>query len=244
MNLSSFRLTKIHRDLKNHSMSDLVLLLSILPAIIVAILVYVYVDIYEKEPTGQVVLTYFLGLGLSLIAYFIEEFIHTHHADYGSNLMLTLGYSFYAVSLPEETIKLFGIWLIPYRSRQFNEPLDGIIYAVMLGMGFATLENILYGFMYGLETILVRSLTAVPAHGVFAILLGYFVGKYKFGFIDLRGLLKGYLLVLLFHSAYDFFIIQHISDMLLLGALVVLSIGIVVSVRFAKELQNSSPFKI
>ena len=225
-------------------MSDLALIVSILPALIIAVLVYVYVDKYEKEPTGQVVLTFFIGVGLSLLAYFIEEFIHTHHPDYGSNILLTFAYSFYGVSVPEELLKFLGVMTIPFRSKHFNEPIDGIIYTVMLGMGFATLENILYGYTYGLETIVVRSFTAVPAHGIFAFLMGYYVGKFKFGYLNLSGLIKGMLLVLVFHSAYDFFIIQHISDVLLLGSLVVLALGIVLSVRLAKGLQQLSPFKI
>lgn len=244
MNLSSLRYAFIPGIGEILTMSDLVLVVSILPALIIAVLVYVYVDKYEKEPTSQILLTFFVGVALSLLAYFIEEYIHKHHSNYGSNILLTFAYGFYGVSLPEEVLKLIGVMAFPFRSKHFNEPLDGIIYTVMLGMGFATVENILYGYIYGLETILVRSFTAIPAHGVFAIIMGYYVGKFKFSHINFSGLTKGVVLVIFFHGVYDFFIIQHISDVLLLGSLVVLALGIVLSIRLAKELQQLSPFKV
>ena len=56
---------------------------------------------------------------------------------------------------------------------------DGIVYAVMIGMGFATLENIIYASRFGLETTLFRAFTAVPAHGVFAAIMGYYIGVGK-----------------------------------------------------------------
>ena len=54
---------------------------------------------------------------------------------------------------------------------------SGIVYAVMVSMGFATLENILYVYSYGYETGVLELLLAVPAHATFAVLMGYFMGK-------------------------------------------------------------------
>ena len=50
----------------------------------------------------------------------------------------------------------------------------------MIGMGFATLENILYADRFGLQTVMIRAFTAVPAHAIFAIIMGYYIGLAKF----------------------------------------------------------------
>jgi RsiW-degrading membrane proteinase PrsW (M82 family) len=67
-----------------------------------------------------------------------------------------------------------------YNNKNFNEPFDGIVYAVIVSMGFATIENIIYVFQYGFATGILRLFTAVPAHAAFGILMGYFLGKAKF----------------------------------------------------------------
>jgi RsiW-degrading membrane proteinase PrsW (M82 family) len=62
----------------------------------------------------------------------------------------------------------------------FNEPLDGIVYAVVLAMGYASVENMLYVAAYGINTTILRAFTAVPAHLVFAIVQGYYLGRARF----------------------------------------------------------------
>ena len=44
----------------------------------------------------------------------------------------------------EELAKFLAVRLFVYRNKEFNEPLDGIIYAAAAALGFASLENVLY----------------------------------------------------------------------------------------------------
>lgn len=71
--------------------------------------------------------------------------------------------AFFKVALVEEFSKFFFVRFILYRNKNFNEPFDGIVYAVMVSMGFATIENIIYVFQYGAMTGVLRMFTAVPA---------------------------------------------------------------------------------
>src|SRR5262249_53183156 len=85
----------------------------------------------------------------------------------------------------EEIAKFLAVRLFVFRSREFNEPLDGIIYAAAAALGFASLGNVLYGidFRSGpLEwgTLGVRSLLALPGHVIFATTWGYALGRRKF----------------------------------------------------------------
>ena len=71
--------------------------------------------------------------------------------------------------------------------KDFNEPMDGIVYGVCASLGFATLENFYYVYIisdtFGTSAMtlaLVRAFSAVPAHAVFGIFMGYFFMKYVF----------------------------------------------------------------
>ena len=91
--------------------------------------------------------------------------------------------------------------------KDFNEPFDGIIYAVMVSMGFAAVENLFYVLEGGMDVAVIRAVTAIPAHAVFAILMGYYMGKAKFSPTKkVRYNLTGLFLAILFHGAYDFFL--------------------------------------
>jgi RsiW-degrading membrane proteinase PrsW (M82 family) len=116
------------------------------------------------------------------------------------------GNAFFKVALVEEFSKFIFIRFILYNNKNFNEPFDGIVYACMVGMGFATLENIIYVFQYGAPTGFIRIFTAVPAHATFAVLMGYFLGKAKF--THRKELYYSFLALLIptaFHGAYDYF---------------------------------------
>ena len=53
--------------------------------------------------------------------------------------------AFFVVGLGEELLKYLVVILYAFRKPSFNEPFDGIVYAVMVSLGFAALENIFAG---------------------------------------------------------------------------------------------------
>ena len=66
--------------------------------------------------------------------------------------------------------------------------------------------NIIYVFQYGFTTGIVRMFTAVPAHAVFAMMMGYFVGKAKFAYkAKLFNSTMALFSAAIFHGAYDYF---------------------------------------
>jgi RsiW-degrading membrane proteinase PrsW (M82 family) len=121
-----------------------------------------------------------------------------------------LGYAWYAfiiVALSEEGTKFLLLRWYAYPKQSFNEPFDGIVFAVMIGMGFATVENIEYVRQFGLETGISRFFLAVPAHGSFAVLMGYHVGWAKFEPERSAWLMwKGLAIVVGLHGSFDFFL--------------------------------------
>ena len=151
--------------------------------------------------------------------------------------------AFFVVALVEEFSKYLIVRFAAQRNKEFNEPYDGIVYAVAVSMGFAALENVLYVYSYGFETGLFRAFTAVPAHATFAILMGYYMGKAKFS--ENRFLLNmiGLGVATLFHGAYDFFLFINFVPGIALGAFASLFVGILLSRKAMKLHRNNSLFK-
>lgn len=220
------------------------LLLALAP--IVVILIYIYVkDKYEKEPIGVLVKNFFLGAVVSIIITVVLGFaanIIFPITDEKSILQQFVK-AFFVVALVEEFSKYIIVKYYAQKKTDFNEPFDGIVYAVVVSMGFAALENVLYVSQYGLTTGLTRAFTAVPAHATFGILMGYFMGKAKFSNNRVKFNLLGLLIATLFHGAYDFFLFINFIPGIAIGAFVSLIIGIVLSQKAIKKHQRISHFK-
>lgn len=211
------------------------------------IILYIYLkDKYEKEPKRLLLLTFALGAVVSII---ITSFIYLL-ADYfypipfNTNVLDQFIKAFLIVGLTEEFSKYIIVRYFAQPKKAFNEPFDGIVYSVMVSMGFAATENIFYAFDGGLQTVLVRAFTAVPAHATFGILMGYFMGKAKFSNNKAQLNLMGLLLAALFHGAYDFFLFIDFIPGVWMGAFVSLIVGIVLSRKAIKKHLYNSRFKL
>lgn len=220
------------------------LLFAIAP--VLAILLYIYIqDKYEKEPRGLLIKSFLFGATLSIIIVFVL-YLFT-----GRLIPITDNYSiwqqfiqaFIVVALAEEFSKYVIVRYFAQPKKAFNEPYDGIVYAVMVSMGFACTENIMYVIEGGHLTAILRAFTAVPAHATFGILMGFYMGKAKFSKNRVVLNLTGLLLAVLFHGAYDFFLFINFIPGISIGAFISLGIGIILSRKAIKVHQKNSNFK-
>lgn len=209
----------------------------------VAIGVYIYLkDHHEREPVGLLLRSFLFGI-LSifvtlLISSIISQFITIDEASVSEQAV----HAFLIVALVEEFSKFIFVRGILYNNKHFNEPFDGIVYSVMVGMGFATFENLLYVYQGGLSTAIMRMLTAVPAHGTFAVLMGFYLGKAKFEHKKSYYALHALGVATLFHGAYDYCLFISWVPGIVAGALVSLIIGIWLSKKAIRIHQLASPF--
>ncbi|WP_225036241.1 PrsW family intramembrane metalloprotease [Winogradskyella sp. SM1960] len=220
------------------------LLFAIAP--VLAILLYIYIqDKYEKEPRGLLIKSFLFGATLSIIIVFVL-YLFT-----GRLIPITDNYSiwqqfiqaFIVVALAEEFSKYVIVRYFAQPKKAFNEPYDGIVYAVMVSMGFACTENIMYVIEGGHLTAILRAFTAVPAHATFGILMGFYMGKAKFSKNRVVLNLTGLFLAVLFHGAYDFFLFINFIPGISIGAFISLAIGIILSRKAIKVHQKNSNFK-
>jgi len=160
------------------------LLITILPSILI-ILFFINSDKF-KEPTKEIIKIFFLGILITIPAYILNTYI----GDFlykKTELSEGLISSFLTAAPVEEGLKLSILYYFVYKMKDFNEPIDGIVYGVTVSLGFATLENLYYVYLLAdyfettsMTLAVIRSFSAVPAHAVFGIFMGYFFMKYSF----------------------------------------------------------------
>ena len=221
------------------------LLVAVAPVFIVTLYIYLK-DKYEKEPKRLLFYNFLLGAIVSIIItsilYYVFDIVLPLPNE--TSILQQFIKAFFVVGLIEEFSKYIIVRYFAQPNKAFNEPFDGIVYAVMVSMGFAATENIFYVLEGGYTTALARAFTAVPAHATFGILMGYFMGKAKFSNSRIVLNLSGLFLAILFHGSYDFFLFIDFVPGIWIGAIVSLFIGIVLSRKAIKRHQRDSNFKI
>lgn len=207
------------------------LLFAILPPLLIAYYIY-QKDKYDREPKRLIIKSFIFGCLGIIPAIFLENI---YNQSLFSNLFI---YVFFGIALIEEGVKYFFLRKYMYTKEEFSEPMDGIVYAVMISLGFATVENIMYvlggldsGKEEGMVVALIRMFTAIPLHAVCGVILGYFVGLAKFSENKRSLLYKGLFLATLVHTLYNYFIF--------LGQGFIFSIiALVVAIYYSKKAIN------
>lgn len=217
--------------------------LALAPGLAIMIFVY-WKDKFEKEPKQLLALSFLLG-ALSIIPAIILEMIFSNYAESIPIYLISNAVkAVLVVGLAEEGSKYFMARYFLFPRRAFNEPFDGITYCVMISMGFATIENVMYVMDGGVTTALLRMVTAVPAHATFGIIMGYYLGLKKFDTENKYYGLKALGFAALLHGAYDFFLFINYYPGMAIGALLSLRYGIIFSRKAIKLHQQASPFNM
>ena len=149
--------------------------------------------------------------------------------------------AFCVAALPEESAKLFVLWLLLCKNPHFDEHFDGIVYAVFVSLGFAAIENVAYVLQSGdgwVTVAAMRALLAVPGHYAFAIIMGYYYTKYHFAEHTSSNAMKVLLLPVLAHGVYDAIAMSGSVDP------IAGSLSFVVLIYFCIKLQRSAQKKV
>lgn len=201
----------------------LALALAIAP--VIAIIWFItHLDHLNKEPIRMLILTFLFGVVSVIPAIFLERSAFTFFGFGGSNLQFAVT-SFIFIGFSEEFSKYIFLRQFISKSDHFDEPYDGIVYAVMVSLGFAAIENLMYVSSGGLSVAIMRMFTAVPAHTTFAILMGYWIGRAKMENKRLYNII-GLVSATIFHGAYDFFLLANLDNWRIIGAIASLIVGI------------------
>ena len=162
-------------------------------------------DKIEPEPKHLIVKTFFWGMAAVIPAIFFE----TPFRGLGGGMVLTV----IAAPVFEEYLKYSAVRRTIYAHDEFDEPMDGIVYAAAAALGFASLENAFFlfsAYSRGGEsqvwaTLTVRAFLSVPGHVMFSAMWGYALGVAKFspGVNKRKVIAGGVGLAMLLHGLFN-----------------------------------------
>ncbi len=154
---------------------------SLVPALLLLAVVY-YSD-RRREPLPLVLLVFALGgLGKGVTWYAEARASGWTGLDMSAQIAGGTGsvlFLFGFAAPMREASKVAAMWPA-FRSKHFDEPIDGLVYAASAALGFACIENALTLRDHPMGWIwIARTLVALPAHVFFACLWGYALGRVK-----------------------------------------------------------------
>ena len=190
-------------------------LMAIIPLFVI-VPTFLWLDRYEAEPVRYQVFSFLWGALVAVVgAFFLNTF--------GLKLLVEASWTdplqtgaVYLAPVTEETLKGLGILLIYlFRRREFDGIIDGIVYAGLIGAGFAFSENILYlgqaYNQYGSEgltsTFLVRGLMGPFGHPLFTSLTGIGIGIAVIArrpLVRVLAVLAGWVCAMILHGLWNF----------------------------------------
>jgi RsiW-degrading membrane proteinase PrsW (M82 family) len=195
---------------------SLLLLLAIGPALFWLWYFY-HRDKYEPEPLAWILMIYLLGMAITIPVALIEGVTS-----------LVLSEFLVAVAIApvvEESAKFLVVRKTVYETPEFDEPIDGIVYAAAAGLGFATLENIIYvfsawetSFVFALQTGIVRAFLSVPGHVLFSVMWGDALGRAKFLPVNRRSgvIALGLFFAIISHALFNLLLYDAIGSAILI----------------------------
>ena len=198
--------------------------LSVVPAGLLALYVY-RIDVTTKEPPTLLAVTFVLAIFFAGFAAVVNGTLSP------LQLLPLVGiplYYYLVVGPIEEIVKLLAVRLYAYRDGRFDSVVDGAVYGAVAGLGFATIENVLYitqnlqgsGALLTAMTVdfaaqfseaveagggitAVRSL-AGPGHVIYSAFAGYYLGLAKFNRENAVPIvIKGLVIAAFIHATYN-----------------------------------------
>ncbi|MGB9609204.1 MAG: PrsW family intramembrane metalloprotease [Patescibacteria group bacterium] len=168
-----------------------------------------YLDRQAPEPKKQILKVFFWGgftvFPILLITGPISSILD--QVNWPSLAVQIFIFSFLIDGLFEELAKYAVLSDKVYHSKYFDEPRDGLIYGMIVGLGFSFVENFLYSLICtdlkeGLQLILLRGLLTTSMHFLSGGIIGYYFGLAKFR-NKKQLILPGLIIAILFHGLYN-----------------------------------------
>lgn len=204
-------------------------------------------DRHLPEPLGHLLLAFVLGVAsaylaslmywsLGLVGLRFNAFALAESHPWG-----LLAYAILAIGVIEELAKLIPFLLIVIHFREFDEPIDGIIYGSFIALGFAAVENVHYvGLLSNLEAY-ARGFAGPVVHIVFASIWGYYIGR---AWLCRRHLARTIIAALgftaLLHGFYDYVVIA-LPPSALPGAALLIAAAWIWRLSLIRDLHTAPP---
>jgi len=195
-------------------MKYLILLLPVVLPVVFWAAYHLHADRHLPEPPGHLLLAFALGVGSFFLGMAMYRALGVLGLRYDAfelaqgNLPGLFLFAVLGIGVIEELAKLIPFLFVVLRFREFDEPIDGIIYASFIALGFAAMENLNYLQFMTTGAAYARGFAGPVVHMVFASIWGYYIGRAWL----LRRAVPGTVLAALastalIHGIYDFVVI-------------------------------------
>ncbi len=205
---------------------------ALFPAILIATLFY-FLD-KNLEPVKEVVRAFFIGI-LSVLLTLIVGLLIVFRMEIDGSFGNSFINSFWNAAFVEELSKFSVFMLFIYRRKNYDEWYDGILYGIMVGLGFAFIENILYFTRLfdnqGWSIVWARSFFSMPVHAMLGGIMGFFIGIAKFKpkrHISWGSLFLAIAIPISLHGFFNFFLMLWHQELAILSFILSISMWFVV----------------
>ena len=194
------------------------LVFGILPSLIWLIF-FLFEDKEHPEPKRMILYVFIAGALSTALAAAPEIYIQRIFS-LGGDLTSSLSLLF-SFALIEELAKFVAVYIVISKSKFFDERVDGMVYMITAGLGFAALENIfnLIGTDFIVQVTLIRGIGATLLHALSSGLVGFYW---------MRGrLIEGLFFATILHAVFNYLILNlggievYASLLLFLAAIII-----------------------
>lgn len=168
-------------------------------------------DRLHPEPKSRIAVAFLAGVASVFVVLPIERFIFTNITENAGTLTVLLW------AATEELLKFIFVYLVAFRNKEMDEPLDAVIYMITGALGFSAIENAMFLwnlvdaklFIQSIITGNMRFLGATLLHTASSASIGIMYGLafYKSHKIRNLFLYTGIALAIALHTIFNLLII-------------------------------------
>lgn len=147
-----------------------------------------FYDRRHPEPLQLLFFVFMMGFSLSLLVKVLTYFFNLPNLQMlsgflGLTTIIQAVIFVLLLAIVEEMVKFIILRFYVYYKQEFDEKIDGVIYGITVGLGFATCENVYQVLVHGPEVIFSRFATATLLHAMLGGIIGSTLIKQKVGFL-------------------------------------------------------------
>ena len=164
-------------------------------------------DSKNPEPRSLILATFLAGMLAVFPTYIIQQFIK-NSVSYDFALIIIW-------PLTEEIAKLSAAYIVALRTKEYDEPIDAVVYLITSALGFSAMENFFFLIKpefsaLSLITANMRFIGATLLHLLSSATIGLFIAFafYKNKINNIFGVILGLLTATVLHSLFNIFIIK------------------------------------
>ncbi len=204
------------------------------------------IDILKSERAIDISIAFVIGFLTPTVSLWIYLAMEIAGFNFNGQLLNDLFYSIIGVGLTEELMKLVSVMLV-FRllKKRINEPIDYLIYAGIVALGFSIRENFIYYNNYGSQVITGRTFISCLTHIINTSICVY--GLYRYQIFHkgrpIPNALVAITMAVFSHGLFDFFLTQPvIGNITPFLSTILYLIGINLWVQMINNAINYSPF--